>query len=117
MQNSNSKDAIQCQATIAANPLLSAGKKIKAYLFFLCSGWRDIEVFGLPKIPKDRKFVNVLITSGDGTIIDICQWFRQGRKIVWQQGGTSNEMYPEYRKVKYWKSMKRTKWWSHLACR
>lgn len=105
----------------SSNALLPAGvgfkRFIKAYFILIASGWKDIDVFGLPKIPKHSKFVNVLVTSGDGTIIDVCQWFRQGKNIVWQQGGLSHEMYPDYRKVKYWKSVKRMVWWSHFACR
>jgi len=92
-------------------------KKIKAYFLLLVSGWHDIDVFGLPVIPKGSKFISVMITSGDGTLIDICQPFKYKKKTVWQQGGMSNEMYPEYRKVLLWKYIKKDQFWGHWFCK
>jgi hypothetical protein len=46
---------------------------------------------------------SVLITSGDGTIIDVAQWYKdKNGKIGWQQGGLSSELIPEHRNAKYW---------------
>ena len=79
----------------------------------IISGWRDIDVFGLPKIPKNEKYINVMITSGDGTIIDICQPHIIFGKLRWQQGGMCNDLYPEYRKVRLWRYIKKEQKWSY----
>ena len=82
---------------------------IEAVFILIVSRWRSIKWFGLPKgIGADG---TVLITSGDGTIVDVAQWFyeeskskkKKGEKIRWQQGGLSHELIPEHRNAEWWR--------------
>ena len=53
---------------------------IRAYFIFLFSGWRDIRIFGLPNLPvnkKNRTLYSCLVTTGDGSIIDVAQWYKE----------------------------------------
>jgi len=93
-------------------------KYIKAYFILLVSGWRSIEVFGYPPIYKKKDIKIYLVTSGDGTIIDVCQYYgkRKG-KHQWQQSGFCHDMYPEYREVTLWKFLNNEQRWSFIACK
>ena len=72
--------------------------RLKAYLILIVSGWRSIEWFGLPEKNK-----SVLITSGDGTIVDVAQYYNVNNEVCWQQGGISNELIPEHGNAEFWK--------------
>ena len=85
-------------------------KKFKAYILFFVSGWRDIKVFGYPTPQKGDKFINVMVSIGDGSITDICQYNRG----VWQQGGLSNYVYPKQIEVTLWKHIKRQRLFSTM---
>jgi hypothetical protein len=64
------------------------------------------------KLPEPNR--SVLITSGDGTIIDVAQWYYttpyKKKGIAWQQGGLSNEFIPSYRNAEFWKPRPKSPW-------
>lgn len=91
--------------------------KIKAWGVLLFSGWRCIDVFGYPPLYDKNNIKTYLVTSGDGTIIDHCQYYgEEDKKHQWQQAGIASDMYPNYREVKLWKPLSNTKRWSKFAC-
>lgn len=90
----------------------------KAYFILLVSGWRTIEIFGYPPLYDKNNIKTYLITSGDGTIIDHCQYYGKKKgKHQWQQAGMTHDMYPDYREVLMWKPLNNTKRWAYFACR
>ena len=83
-------------------------EKIKAYILLLLSGWRKTSGFGYPK--SGRKY---LVTTGDGSIIDICIYIGKIKKHhVWQQAGFCTDIYEH--KVKAWKPVNSK--WTQFIC-
>jgi hypothetical protein len=90
----------------------------KAFFILLVSGWRTIEIFGYPPVYDKNDIKTYLVTSGDGTIIDHCQYYGKKKgKHQWQQAGFPSDLYPNYRNVLLWKPLNNTRRWSYFACR
>ena len=46
---------------------------------------------------------DIIVTSGDGTVQDIVQWFERDGRIIWQSGGrASSGVLPETFSPEYW---------------
>lgn len=93
-------------------------KYLKSFFIFIISGWKNVDIFGYPPVYNKHNIKTYLITSGDGTIIDHCQYYGKDEKNnhVWQQAGFPSDIYPEYRNVKLWKPLKKTRKWAYIAC-
>ena len=91
---------------------------IKAFFILLVSGWRTVEIFGYPPLYDKNNIKTYLITSGDGTIIDHCQYYGINKgKHQWQQAGFSSDIYPNYRNILLWRPLNNIKRCSYFACR
>lgn len=97
---------------------LSSGSIIMAYLIMFISGWRIISVFGYPNVFDKHNHRSYLVTSGDGTIIDHCQYNgNRNGKHEWQQAGFFSEIYPSYCNVTMWKPIFYISKLSSFACK
>ena len=92
--------------------------KLMALFILLFSGWRLVDVYGNPKYTHDSNGTSIdyLITSGDGTIVDVGNYFK-GYVSGWMLSGIDPRQYPSYRVVNMWKPLNWSKRCSFLALR